>query len=154
MAGEATVQAAIQTLLQATTLYDVADVTLGDSRVIGRGRQCAIIYPGPFRSVRGGDYGQVIFYWTHYVDIWRPFPGDDYATIVADRQTVVDTINANPTLAAAGNFSDALAESGRDVQYLWPRNASGATAKPSHVGFRIEVRTVEEVNYSGSGQFS
>lgn len=153
MAGDATVQEAIQDLLQATELYLDADVVLGDARVIGRGRQCAIIYPGSFESERSGDWGQVTFRWAGYIDIWRPFDGDDYSDIVSDRQTVVDTINANPTLAAAGDFTDAIAREGRDPQYLWPRNAP-TTSKPSHVGFRIQYLVVEERSYAGSGEFT
>jgi hypothetical protein len=59
MPGEAMIQAAIQTLLQDTALYSMADVTLGDQRVMGRGRQCAVIYPGSFEASRPGDWSQV-----------------------------------------------------------------------------------------------
>lgn len=153
MPGEAMIQAAIQTLLQDTTLYGKADVTLGDQRVMGRGRQCAVIYPGPVEASRPGDWSQVTYTWQCRVEIWRPFRGDDYTDIISDRQTVVDTINANPTLGGVANLSDAVAGGASEPLYLWPHGAS-LTGKPAMVGFRIDVQVVEERLYAGSGEFT
>lgn len=152
MAGDATIQAAIQTILRATSLYADSEVSLGDARIMGAGK-CAIIYPGPFESFRAGDWSQVTYIWTHYVDVWRPFAGDDYSSIVSDRQAVIDAISANPTLNGTAGLTNAIARVSSGTRYLWPRNTP-TTAKPSHVGFRIEVQTTEERLYAGSGEFS
>lgn len=152
MAGDATIQAAIQTMLRETSLYADSEVSLGDARIMGAGK-CAIIYPGPFESFRAGDWSQVTYIWTHYIDIWRPFAGDDYADIVSDRQTVIDAIGANPTLSGVTGLTNAIARVSSGTRYLWPRNTP-TTSKPSHVGFRIEVQTTEERLYAGSGEFS
>lgn len=153
MAGNATIMAAIRALLQATSLYSDAQVTLGDSRIMGAGGPCAIVYPGSFESWRAGDWSQVTYRWTDYVDVWRSFQGDDYTDIVADRQTVLDTINAHPTLGGTAGIADATARAAGAPRYMWPRNAL-PSSKPSHVGFRIEVQTIEERLYAGSGEFS
>jgi len=126
---------------------------LGDQRVMGRGKACAIIYPGTFEARRAGDWSQVLYVWQERLEIWRPFAGDDYSDIISDRQTVVDTINARPTLGGVAGLSDATARAGTEPQYLWPHGAA-LTAKPAMVGFRIDVQVIEERLYAGSGEFS
>jgi hypothetical protein len=153
MAGDATIQAAIQSLVQATSRYNDGDVTLGDFRVLGRGRQAAVILPGPLAAQRAGDWSQLRYAWTHYVEVWRRFDGDDYADIVADRQVVMDQLNAYPTLNGTAGITDCTVSQSSDPIYVRPRNAPPDT-KPSHVGFRLTVRTVEEVLYAGAGEFA
>lgn len=154
MAGDATIQSALQTILRAMTEFADADVSLGDYRTLGRGSQpYAIVLAGPFRSSRSGDWSQVQFVWTHYIEVWERFMGDDYSAITTTRQAVIDEIAKYPTLNGTSGISGAIAESSGDPIYLWQRGQVRSSL-PAFVGFRITVTTVEERLYAGSGEFA
>lgn len=154
MAGDATIQAALQTLIQALANFADADVTKGDFRVIGRGSApYAIILPGSFRAKRSGDWSQVQFVWSHPIEVWDRFTGDDYSGIVTARQAVVDQVNVYPTLDGTAGISNAYAEASDRPRYLWLRGQA-QTSLPQFVGFEVMVSCVEEILYSGSGEFS
>lgn len=152
--GDATIQAAIQTLVQALGTFADADVTLGDYKVLGRGSSpYAIVLPGPFRGDRPGDWGQVRYIWTHYVEVWERFTGDSYSAITTARQNVVDQLNKYPTLDGASGVKLATATASGDTMFLWQRGQTRAVL-PTFVGFRVTLTTVEEVNYDGTGEFA
>jgi len=155
MAGDATIQAAIQTILQALSgTFATADVVLGDLKVIGRGSSpYAVILPGPMRSERSGDWSQVRYWWTHYVEVWERFTGDSYSAITTARQAVLDQINKYPTLNGTANITNCWAAASAEVMYLWQKGQA-RTALPSFVGFRLTVTTIEDIIYSGSGEFA
>jgi len=154
VAGDATIQAAIQDLIQAHASFADADVTLGDYRVLGRGSSpYAVIRPGSFRSSRPGDWSQVQFIWEHPVEVWARFTGDDYSTITTARQAVVDQLDAYPTLNSTSGISLSTVRTSSEALYLWNRGQA-RDALPAFVGFRLTVETVEERLYAGSGEFS
>jgi hypothetical protein len=152
--SDATIQARLQTLLQALDNFADADVVLGDLRVLGRGSSpYAIIFPGPFRSERAGDWSQVVFVWSFLVEVWDRFTGDSYTSIVAARQAVVDCIAKYPTLNGLSGVAHALVEASDMPIYLWQKGTS-PDAQPTFVGFRLTVTCIEHVLYSGSGEFT
>lgn len=154
MSGDATIQAAIQTLIQALANFANADVTLGDFQVIGRGSApYAIVLPGAFRARRSGDWSQVQFIWSHPVEVWDRFTGDDYSGVVTARQAVVDQINAYPTLDSTAGISNAYAEASDRPRYLWQRGQV-QDSLPAFVGFEVVITSVEEVLYDGDGEFA
>lgn len=149
MAGDATIQSALQTVIQGlTSTFATADVVLGDLKVIGRGSApYAIVLPGPMRSERSGDWGQVRYRWTHYVEVWDRFTGDSYSAIVTAVQSVVDEINAHPSLDGTAGIVNCLVEARSELMYLWQKGQARTTL-PSFVGFRLTVGTIEEVVYA------
>jgi len=154
MAGDATIQAAIQTLIRALANFADADVTLGDFQVLGRGSDpYAIVVAGPFEALRSGDYGQVTYAWTHYVEVWSRFTGDSLSGLVTARQAVVDQINKYPTLNSTANITNSWASASDELMYLWQKGER-TSALPSFAGFRVTVSTVEEIGYAGSGEFA
>lgn len=154
MAGDATIQAAIQTLLQALTRYGSADVSLGDTRILGnKSGPWAIIFPGRMSAERVGAWGQVMHHWRHDIDLWRKFAGDSYADIVADRQAVVDCIMQNPTLNGTTYITDSSVVDSTEPRYMW-LHGQPKTAKPQFVGFRIAVETGERLTHDRSGEFA
>jgi len=152
--GDAAIQGRIQTLIQGLTTFADADVVLGDYQVIGRGNApYAIVVPGPFTSRRSGNWSQVTYSWTHYVEVWEAFAADSFSNITTARQDVVDVINENPTLDGLSGVSFALAEASDEMMFLWRKGQSRET-KPAFVGFRIRIATIEEVLYAGGGEFT
>ena len=152
--GDATIQAVIQTLLQADSNFDDDDVTLGDYRKLSaKADGAAVILPGSFRSQRSGDHGQVTYFWTHFVEVWAQFTGDSYSTAVTLRQAVVDVIGENPTLDGTTGVTDCTATAGDRPKFL-RKPGQAPTSKPQWVGFDIKIETTEEVNYDGGGEFA
>lgn len=152
--SDATIQAAIQTLIRAHASFASADVSLGDFRVLTTGTPpVAIIVPGPLRARRAGDWAQVNYTWTHYIEIWARFAADDYANLVTARQNVVDQINAYPTLNGTSGVTAATATASDAPLFLWQKGQPKGT-RPQFVGFRVTVETIEEVSYHGSGEFT
>lgn len=152
--SDATIQAAIQSILQALDAFADADVTLGDTRVLGNGSSAwAIVYPGPVQAGRSGDWAQMDYTWTHRVEIWQRFSGDDYANIVATRQVVLDAIGARPTLEGTTNVVQATITEAGEPMFLWAQGQT-ADAQPQFVGFNVEIRTRERASYGGSGEFT
>lgn len=154
MAGDATIQAAIQDLIQSSSSFADADVSLGDYRILGSGSApYAIILPGQFRAERAGDWSQVQFIWEHPVEIWHRFAGDDYENVVTARTTVVDLLNTYPTLNSTSGISNSYVVESTEALFLYQRGQV-RDSLPAFVGFRLTVRTVEERLYSGSGEFT
>lgn len=152
--SDATIQAAIQTLIQALASFDDADVSLGDFRLLSTGTPpVAVVMPGSFRSSRVGDWAQVTYAWTHPVEIWERFAADSYSNIVTAQQNVVDQINAYPTLNGTSGVTLSTATAGTDPLFLWQKKQA-RDARPLFVGFRVSVETFEEVSYDGSGEFT
>lgn len=152
--SDSTIQGALQTIVQALSSFDDADVTLGDFQVLGRGSPpYAIIVPGGFRAHRAGDWSQVTYEWTHYVEVWDRFTSDDFSSIIAARQAVVDQLNSYPSLGGLSGVAQSTVTDSSDLIYLWLKG-QGRDTQPAFVGFRLTVSTIEEVMYAGSGEFT
>jgi hypothetical protein len=148
--SDATIQAALQTLIRGLDRYTDANVTLGDFRRLV-GARC-VIMPGALRDRRAGDWAQTERTWGHYLHLWRQFSGDDVSDIVADRDAVIERLDAYPTLDGESGVTVEGVESS-EPQWLFPEG-SGMNAKPTHVGFRIAVTTVEDYSVAGEGEFT
>jgi len=151
--SDSAIQGYIQTLLQADDSFAAADVTLGDFRVLDSGGPpYAVILPGAIvEARRSGDWSQVTFFWEHEVHVFERFLGDDYADFVTARQTVVDIVARNPTLGGNAGISNALVTRATSPLYVYPE---GGADVPTFVLSILTVRTVEEVLYSGAGEFA
>lgn len=151
--SDSAIQGYIQALIQADSRFSDADVTLGDFRVLDSGSPpYAVVLPGSIvEARRSGDWSQVQFVWEHTVEIFERFLGDDYTDFVTARQAVVDVLDANPTLGGQNGISNALVARATAPLYLYPE---GGADVPTFVFSRLTVRTVEEVLYSGSGEFA
>jgi len=151
--SDSTIQGYIQSLLQADDSFASADVTLGDFRVLDSGSPpYAVILPGAIVDARrSGDWSQVTFFWEHELHVFERFLGDSYTSFVTARQTVVDIIARNPTLGGNAGISNALVTRATSPLYVYPTEGADV---PTFVLSRLTVRTVEEVLYSGSGEFA
>jgi len=151
--GDAAIQGYLQGLLQATTTFDAADVTLGDFRVLDRGGtgSKAVILPGRIVSgARSGDWSQVQLVWEHTIELFERFIDDSYSDFVSARQVAVDVIGGNPTLGGHSEITGAHVGSATEPLYLY---AEGGREVPQFVFSRVVVRSVEEVLYAGTGEF-
>lgn len=152
--SDATIQAAIQTLIRAHANFANADVSLGDTRILTTGTPpVAVILPGPNAARRIGDWAQVNYTWTHYVEVWDRFGPDDYSNIVTARQNVVDQLNAYPTLNGTSGVTLSTVTDSSAPIFLWQKGQSRDT-QPLFVGFRLTVQTFEEASYDSSGEFA
>jgi hypothetical protein len=148
------IQGYIQDLIQGTSTFTDAAVTRGDFLLLGTGKPAppyAVILPGEVADAkRAGDWAQVQIIWEHEVDVFQRLLDDDYSDFVTAQQAVVDVIGQNPTLGGKSGISKALVvRSVRD--YVYPK---GGADVPAFVFARMTVRTVEEVSYAGSGEFT
>jgi len=145
--SDATIQAAIQDLIQALDSFADAQVTLGDFRILGSGSPpYAVILPGSFEADRPGDWGQERFVWRHPVEVWDRFAGDDYSSAVTARQNVVDQLQKYPTLNGTAGVSLSTVTASSEPIFLWQRGAV-RESMPQMVGFRLTVTTVEEAGW-------
>jgi hypothetical protein len=150
MAGSATIMSAIQTLIQALSAFDDADVTQGDFLVLDRGSApYAVIYPGPFQTLwQSDDGGQKLIRWTHYVEVFATFQNDSYANVVSARADVVNQLDQYPSLNGVVGIVNAYVEGGEDLRYL---RAPGADV-PAFVFVRLRHLADEYIAYTG-GEF-
>lgn len=152
--SETTIQAQMQDLLQATSTFDDADVTLGDFSVFSRGAgPFAIITPGPADGDRPGDWSQSRTIWTVYVEVWARFPGDDFSALVTARGAVWDLFFQNPTLDGLAGVILCTPVRMEDPIGLWMQGQP-TTTKPQYIGSRMRVEVVEETLQAGSGEFA
>jgi hypothetical protein len=152
--SDATIQGAIQDLIQALATFDDAEVTLGDFRILGSGSPpYAVILPGSFEADRPGDWGQVRFVWRHAVEVWHRFTGDDYSAAMTARQNVVDQLQKYPTLNSTSGVTLSTVTASSEPIFLWQRGAVRESL-PQMVGFRLTVTTVEDTHYAGYGEFA
>jgi len=150
----ATVEAALQGLLQALDRFADRDVRRGDFGVLDTGGgACAVLYQGRFRAMRSGDYSQVHYTWSTYVEVYEPYTdqGGSLQRLEASVQDVCDTVGANPTAGGVTGISNCWVADAEDVQFLFQQ---GERERPSWCYQRVRVQTEEEVLYAGSGEFA
>lgn len=149
--GSATIQARIQTLIQALSEFADADVTLGDFRVLDRGSApYAVIYPGGFELLEKADDGSRMFIrWRHYVEVFATFLDDSYANIVSAREAVLNQLNKYPSLNGLNGILRSFVDAGEDLRYLYPPGGD----VPAFVFVRLTHLADELTDYVGSGEF-
>lgn len=154
MAGNTSILSAVQTIIQGMSRYSSANVTIGDTRILGAGKgPWAILWPGLLNAERDGDWGQVVYVWQNYVELWRPFVGDSLTSIIADLDDVAATLMTYPTINRATGIANLVVGQVGRPQYLRPAGSTAAT-KPTHVGFNIPITTIEHRTHAGSGEFA
>jgi len=98
-----TIEAQVQTLLQATSLFADADVTRGDYRVLDQvGGPYCVLTPGGFTSnAAATSYGEkASFFWTVTLDLFVRHWGNgtEFTNLQSNRQTIIDALAKYPTL--------------------------------------------------------
>lgn len=149
--SNALIRARVQTLLQAMTEFDDADVTLGNFRVLDSGSApYAVIYPGGFQIIdRVNDGAETLIAWRNYVEIFATFLDDSYENIDSIRQAVIERLLTYPTLNALSGVVAATVSDGDDVRYLYAPQGD----VPQFVYVRLTHVTTERVKKYGSGEF-
>lgn len=94
----ATIEAQIQTLLQAMSLFEDVDVTRGDYRAIDQvGQRFCVLTPGGFtRSGAATSYGEKkSSFWTVVIDLFVRHWGDgtEFTNLQSDRQSIMDELD-------------------------------------------------------------
>jgi hypothetical protein len=151
----AELQGDLQTLLQALSAFDSADVTLGDYLVLDRGSPpYAVILPGPFTTGPEPNHafgGETTRIWTIYVEIIADFLTQSYSQLNTTREAVIDKVLANQSLGNTGTYYVSDAISGGELFYIYPE---GGADQPHFVVQRISIVIEDNKNYSGTGEFS
>ncbi len=114
-------EAALQTILRTVSGYASPNVTLGDYRIMGQGKEKVIILnPGPFNRESIAP-GIVHTAWVILVELYIAFKGE-ISTIASDirteRQTLIDKVDTYPTLNRAAGIMLGAVEAG-DEPELW-----------------------------------
>ena len=149
----AVIEAAVQTLLQALGQYGDADVTRGDWRVLDSGSgPYAVVYAGPFDVEEGGDWGQKVYAWTVYVEVFERYldNGTSETNLETRVQNTVDQLCAYPTLDGASGVTLAMPVHADELRYVFDEQGGG----PHFIMQRIAERVWERVQYAGSGEFA
>jgi len=149
----ATIEAAVQTLLQALDNFASADVTRGDWRVLDSGgAPYAVLYPGPFAAAVGGDWGQHVIDWTVNCEVFERYldNGTSETSLEATRQAVIDALLSYPTLNGVSGVTLVLPERAEPIQYVYDESGGG----PFFVMQRISILVVERTCADGSGEFA
>lgn len=151
--GYLAIEAAALGLLQALSQFDDDDVTRGDFRVLDRGSApYAVLYPGGFEVQDYGDWGQKLFVWTMYAEIFEKYIGDgtEYTNLETTRQNVADCFNANPTMGGMANVIYVIVGRGDDLRYILDEQGGG----PHFIMQKVAVTAHEVVSLDGSGEFA
>jgi hypothetical protein len=152
--GYLAIEAAALSLLQALSQFSDDDVTRGDFRVLDRGSApYAVLYPGGFEVEDYGDWGEKLFRWTMYCEIFEKYlnDGTSYTDLQTTRQNVIDCFNANPSMNGTSGVIYVQAERGEDLIYLYDE---GGEWPPQFIMQRVAVMVHEVANYDGSGEFA
>ena len=148
----ATIEAAALALLQDLSQFDDDDVTRGNFRVLDRGSPpYAVLYPGGFEIEDYGDWGEKIFRWTMYCEVFERYldDGSSYTSLEATRQNVVDVFNANPSMNGTSGVVYVMARRADDLRFIYDEGRGG----PHFIMQRLAVVVHEVVSYDGSGEF-
>jgi len=149
----ALIEAGVQDLLQALSRYADADVRRGDFGVLDSGvPRCVVLIPGPFEAWESGDWAQKHYRWTVYAELYHAYQdqGSSEVALDVDRQDVLDTLHANPTVGGVDGVTRCVVERGDPLQYIYDTGGGG----PHWVMQRLTVIVDEERNYAGGGEFA
>ena len=122
------IEARIQTLIQARSAFDDADVTLGDYRVLDRGSApYVVLRPGEFERVPHTFAGGRKTEWTVIVELFEKHIGDgtEQTNLETHRQNIIDTADAYPTLNGLSGVHFASLSSGEIPRPVYDEDGSG-----------------------------
>jgi len=149
----ATIEAQIQTLIQALGAFDDADVTRGDYRVLDAGSApYVVLCPGAFSYRPAGDWAQVAYEWNTVVELFERYVGDgsEYTNLGTDIGTIVQQIAIYPSLDGLANVTRATVEPDGGPIGIYLQESS----VPQFLLQRLIVRTHEELVHDGSGEYA
>ena len=147
----ATIEAAVQDIIQALSAFSDTDVTRGDTRMLTQGSPpYAILYPGGFVHEEDGDGEQRVTEWTILIDLLVRYHGDgsEYTNLQSHRQSIMDAIDSYPTLNGTTGVRRALIEQGDEVLGVTERGASSEAA-PVFLLQTLQLVVVEKTDATG-----
>lgn len=149
----AAIEARIQTLLQALSLFADADVTRGDYRVLNQvGGPYCVLTPGGFtRETAASSFEDLLStIWEVtlelYVRVWGD--GTEYVNLASNRQSIMDELDKYVTLNALAGVIYAGITSG-DL----PRTVYDEAGAAQWLVQRLALEVHEKVKVSG-GEFA
>ena len=123
-----TIEARIQTLIQALSAFADADVTRGDYRVLDRGSApYVVLRPGEFERVPHTFAGGRKTEWAVIVELFEKHIGDgtEQTNLETHRQNIIDTADAYPTLNGLSGVHFASLSSGEIPRPVYDEDGSG-----------------------------
>jgi len=146
----ATIEAKVQTLLRALSLFDDADVTRGDYRVLDQvGGPYCVLTPGGFtRSGAATSYGErKSNFWTVTLDLFVRHWGDgtEFTNLQSNRQTIIDELDKyDPSLDSTTGVMYAVITGGDP-----PRAVYDEAGAAHWLMQRMSLEIHEKVSISG-----
>lgn len=143
-----TVEAKVQSLIQALATYDDEDVTRGDERVLDRGSPpYVVLKPGTLVREPGAIYGVFLTTWTVILDLFTRHMGDgtEWTDLQTYRQEIIDTMEKYPTLNALSGVLEAQIVSGEKPREIRDKAGGG----PHFLAQRLALQVVERSTVTG-----
>lgn len=116
----ALIQAGYATVIKKLTGYDGDNVKEGDWRIMGHGKASfVVLQPGTFQQREAGLRNTNEIVWRTNIELYVPYDGEGYttlATLIAERQKIIDVINLWPHLGAVSGVMDAMIVGGGEVE--------------------------------------
>ena len=123
-----TIEARIQTLIQALDDFGTADVVRGDYRVLDRGSApYVVLRPGGFERMPHTFAGGRKTEWSIVVELFEKYIGDgtEQTNLEGHRQAIIDTADAYPTLNGLSGVHFATLSSGEIPRPVYDADGSG-----------------------------
>lgn len=147
-----TIQARIKTIAESATGFSKQTVSLGDFKIIDKGKPpYAIITPGPVKIKNTSVGGLKTFEWTYYIDVIARFLDDSYEPLLVARQAMLDKLLPYQKLNELTGILSFLVTEVGGISYIYPR---GNKEVPQFVMQQLTTETVTNTSYAGSGDFA
>lgn len=147
----ASVESAIQTLLQAMSEFSNAEVTRGDYRQldIAGADDVAVLTPGAFQQDGVGEAGarKSVRIWNVLIDQFRKYvdDGTTWTNFEATRDAIIVQLEKYPTLNGESGITLVAIDAGADPSLVYDREGNG----PYFIVQEIRVAVTERVDLSG-----
>jgi len=144
------IEAKIQTLLQALTIFDDEDVTRGDFRILDQpGGPKIVLTPGGFRPTGAAtSYAKKqSYFWDTVLDLYICVWGDgsEFINLISHRQTVLDKLNQYDI--SLGGLTGVQYSAVTDGEPPYPSYDDAGSL--TYLRQRIIIETHEKVDVSG-----
>lgn len=125
----ATIEAALSSVIQKIADFDGDNVSQGDWRILGHGKDKAVVLmPGPFTRVPSVVQNANLVTWSVDIELYILFDGEHsttVATLKTQRQLIMDEVNKFRKLDATSGVLSAIIADGDEVEPFV--NPDGAT---------------------------
>jgi hypothetical protein len=146
----ATVEVAVQTLIQAMSEFDDADVSRGNYLILDSGDDdLAVLTPGSFTKDEPGEAGayKSVRHWSVLVDLFRKYLDDEttWINFVATRDALLDHLELYPSLNSTAGIVLVGVEAGSDPSEVYDDDDNG----PFFIFQRIRMAVNERTDLAG-----